>query len=114
MPRETSLLLPPFSRPPSRVAIRRILSYQADLTAVLYETLREFNLPVRDKVVLLKPNLIAIDPQGITNTTVIAAARETFLRLGASDVLIGDGSGIDRDSQAILESMRMREFVGPL
>ena len=83
---------------------------------MLYETLREFNLPVRDKVVLLKPNLITIDPQGITNTNpaVIAAARETFLRLGASDVLIGDGSGIDRDSQAILESMRMREFAGPL
>ena len=83
---------------------------------MLHETLREFNLPVRDKVVLLKPNLIAIDPEGITNThpAVIAAARETFLRLGASDVLIGDGSGIDRDSQAILESMRMREFVGPL
>ena len=83
---------------------------------MLHETLREFDLPVRDKVVLLKPNLIAIDPQGITNTNpaVIAAARETFLRLGASDVLIGDGSGIDRDSQAILESMRMREFAGPL
>jgi uncharacterized protein (DUF362 family) len=84
--------------------------------AVLYETLREFNLPVRDKVVLLKPNLIAIDPEAITNTNpaVIAAAREAFLRLGASDVLIGDGSGIERDSQAILESMRMREFAGPL
>ena len=83
---------------------------------MLHETLREFNLPVRDKVVLLKPNLIAIDPEGITNThpAVIAAARETFLRLGASDVLIGDGSGIDRDSQAILESMHMREFAGPL
>src|ERR1019366_1498178 len=116
MPRETTLLLPPFSRPPSRVAIRRILSYQSDLAAVLHETLREFNLPVRDKVVLLKPNLIAIAPEGITNPhpALIAAARETFLRLGASDVLIGDGSGIDRDSQAILESMRMREFAGPL
>src|ERR1019366_9978492 len=111
MPRETTLLLPPFSRPPSRVAIRRILSYQSDLAAVLQETLLEFNLPVRGKVVLLKPNLIAIDPEGITNTNpaVIGAAREAFLRLGASEVLIGDGSGIERDSIAILESMRMRE-----
>ncbi len=116
MPRETTLLLPPFSRPHSQVAIRSVLSYQSDLAAVLYETLREFDLPVRDKVVLLKPNLIAIDPEGITNTNpaVIAAARETFLRLGASEVLIGDGSGIDRDSQGILESMRMREYTGPL
>jgi uncharacterized protein (DUF362 family) len=45
---------------------------------------------------------------------VIAATRESFLRLGAAEVFIGDGSGIDRDSQAILESMRLREFTGPL
>jgi uncharacterized protein (DUF362 family) len=116
MPREPTSLLPPFSRPISRVAIRRVPSYQSDLRSVLYETLREFDLSVRGKVVLLKPNLITLDPQGITNTNpaVIAATRESFLRLGASEVFIGDGSGIDRDSQAILESMSLREFTGPL
>ena len=110
------MLLPPFSRPPSRVAIRRVSSYQSDLCAVLHETLREFDLPVRDKIVLLKPNLIALDPEGVTNTNpaLIGAAREAFLHLGASEVLIGDGSGIERDSLAILESMRMREYTGPL
>jgi uncharacterized protein (DUF362 family) len=116
MPRESPSLLPPFSRPPSRVAIRRVPDYQSDLVAAVHESLREFDLPLRDKVVLLKPNLIAIDPQGITNTNpaVIAAARESFLRLGAAEVFIGDGSGIDRDSQAIVESMRLREYAGPL
>jgi uncharacterized protein (DUF362 family) len=116
MPREATSLLPPFSRPISRVAIRRVPSYQSDLASVLHETLREFDPPVRGKVVLLKPNLITLDPQGITNTNpaVIAATRESFLRLGAAEVFIGDGSGIDRDSQAILESMRLREFTGPL
>jgi uncharacterized protein (DUF362 family) len=116
MPREAPSLLPPFSRPVSRVAIRRVPSYELDLTEVLYETLLEFDLPVRGKAVLLKPNLITLDPHGITNTSpaVIAAARETFLRLGAAEVFIGDGSGIDRDSQAILESMRLPEFAGPL
>jgi len=116
MPRESPALLPPFSRPQSRVAIRRVPTYQSDIAAVLYETLREFDPPVRGKVVLLKPNLITLDPLGITNTNpaVIAAARESFLRLGASEVFIGDGSGIDRDSQAILESMRLREVAGPL
>jgi len=116
MPREAPLLLPPFSRPPSRVAIRRVSSYQSDLCAVLHETLREFDLPVRDRIVLLKPNLIALDPEGVTNTNpaLIGAAREAFLHLGASEVLIGDGSGIERDSLAILESMRMREYTGPL
>ena len=43
---------------------------------MMYETLREFDLPVRGKTVLLKPNLVGIDPLGTTNThpAVIAAA----------------------------------------
>jgi uncharacterized protein (DUF362 family) len=116
MPRESTRLLAPFSRPASRVAIRRVGTYQEDLASVLYETLREFDLPVRGKTVLLKPNLVGFDPLGTTNThpAVIAAARETFSRLGAAVVLIGDGPATERDTQAVLESMRLREFAGPL
>jgi len=116
MPRIAPVLAPPFSRPPSRVAIRRVSRYEADLSALLFETLREFDLPVRDKTVLLKPNLVGLDPLGMMNThpAVIAATRETFLRMGASEVLIGDGPAMDRDTQAVLESIRLREYAGPL
>jgi len=116
MPRKTPSLLPPYSRPCSRVAIRRASSYQSDLAALLYETLREFDLPVRAKTVLLKANLVGLDSGCITNThpAVIAAAREAFLRLGAAEVLIGDGPSMDRDSQAVVESIRLREYAGPL
>lgn len=116
MPRPAPSLLPPFSRPESRVAIRRVASYEADLSAVLFETLREFDLPVRGKTVLLKANLVGLDPAGMMNThpAVIAAARESFLRLGAAEVMIGDGPAMDRDTQAVLESIRLREFAGPL
>ncbi len=116
MPRPAPSLLPPFSRPPSRVAIRRVTSYQSDLAAVLYETLREFDLPVQGKTVLLKPNLVGGDPLGMMNThpAVIAASRETFLRLGADKVLIGDGPAMDRDTQAVIESIQLREYAGPL
>jgi uncharacterized protein (DUF362 family) len=109
-------LLPSFQRPPSNVAIRRVANYAQDLSAVIYESLCEFNLPVRDKTVLLKPNLVGLDPLGIMNThpAVIAAAREVFLRLGASQVLIGDGPAMDRDTEAIIESVRLREYAGPL
>ncbi len=109
-------LMPPFSRPASRVAIRRVGDYQADLGAILTETLREFDPPVRGKTVLLKPNLVGIDLRGYVNTNpaVIAAAREAFLRLGAERVLIGDGPATDRDTFSVLESIRLREFVGPL
>jgi uncharacterized protein (DUF362 family) len=109
-------LIPSFQRPTSRVIIRRAASYEQELGTIIYESLVEFALPVRDKVVLLKPNLVGLDPLGIMNThpAVIAATREGFLRLGASQVLIGDGPAMDRDTEAILESVRLREFVGPL
>jgi uncharacterized protein (DUF362 family) len=109
-------LIPSFQRPPSRVVIRRAANYEQDLASLIYESLREFSLPMKDKTVLLKPNLVGLDPLGVTNThpAVIAAARECFLRLGASQVFIGDGPAMDRDTEAILESVRLRDYAGPL
>jgi uncharacterized protein (DUF362 family) len=116
MRRAEIALIPSFQRSTSRVAIRRTTSYEQDLAAVLYETLCEFALPVKDKTVLLKPNFVGLDPLGVMNTHpgVIAAARQSFLRLGAAQVLIGDGPAMDRDTEAIIESVRLREFTGPL
>src|SRR5215471_15470458 len=109
-------LVPSFSRPPSRVMIRKVARYEEDLLAIIHESLREFSLHVKDKTVLLKPNLVGHDPDGYINThpAVIAATRETFLKLGAARVLIGDGPALDRDTQAILESVRLLEFTGKL
>jgi uncharacterized protein (DUF362 family) len=110
------VLIPSFQRPPSNVIIRRATNYEQDLTSLIYDSLREFRLPVHDKTVLLKPNLVSLDPAGVINThpAVIASARESFLRLGASQVFIGDGPAMDRDTEAIVESMRLREYAGPL
>jgi uncharacterized protein (DUF362 family) len=109
-------LLPSFQRPTSRVIIRRASDYQRELGAVILESLKEFNLPVRGKSVLLKPNLVGLDTLGTMNThpAVIAATRESFLGLGASEVFIGDGPAMDRDTEAILESVKLKEYVGPL
>ena len=109
-------LIPSFQRPPSSVVIRRAANYQQDLASLICESLREFRLSIKDKTVLLKPNLVGLDPAGIMNThpAVIAAARESFLRLGASRVFIGDGPAMDRDTEAIVESVRLREYTGPL
>jgi uncharacterized protein (DUF362 family) len=109
-------LVPSFRRPPSTVLIRRAAKYEQDLASLIYEGLVEFRLPVKGKTVLLKPNLVGPDPLGIMNThpAVVAAARESFLRLGASQVLIGDGPAMDRDTEAVIESVRLKEFAGPL
>jgi uncharacterized protein (DUF362 family) len=109
-------LIPSFSRPPSRVMIRTAARYEQDLFALIFESLREFQLPVKDKTVLLKPNLVGLDSQGVMNThpAVIAATRESFLKLGARRVMIGDGPAMDRDTQAIIESVKLKEFTGKL
>jgi len=111
-----STLLPNFKRPPSRVAIRRAPSYHTDLAMLLFETLREFDLPVRAKSVLLKPNFVELDPQGVINThpALVGAACECFLRLGARSVLVGEGPGHERDTEAIVETICLRDFLTPL
>lgn len=113
MPNASKSLVPSFQRPTSRVAIRRNANYKQDLSSLLYETLLEFDPPIRGKTVLLKPNFVGPDPLGVMNThpAVIAAARDSFLRLGASQVLIGDGPAMDRDTEAILESVNLREYI---
>ena len=109
-------LIPSFQRPPSKVVIRRAANYEQDLSLLIQESLSVFNPPVKDKTVLLKPNMVGLDPLGVINThpAVIAAARECFLRLGAAQVLIGDGPAMDRDTEAIVEAVRLREYTGPL
>jgi uncharacterized protein (DUF362 family) len=112
----TEPLRPSFEQPPARVAIRRAADYEANLEALIYETLREFNPPVLGKSVLLKPNFVEPDPRCVINThpAVVAAARESFLRLGASEVLLGEAPGNERDTEGILETIGLREFTGPL
>jgi uncharacterized protein (DUF362 family) len=109
-------LIPSFQRPPSRVVIRRASTYRQELTALIFESLRAYQLPVLGKSVLLKANLVGLDPLGVMNThpAVIAATREAFLRLGASDVFVGDGPAMDRDTFGILESVKLKDFTGPV
>jgi len=109
-------LMPSFLRPPSRVAIVRSPGYDRDLGTLMFEVLREFDLPVSGKKVVLKPNFVEPDPEGIINThpAVVAAAREAFLCMGAQSVLVAEGAGHERDSEAIVETNHLRDFLGPL
>jgi uncharacterized protein (DUF362 family) len=111
-----SSLLPSFQRAPSRVAIRLADNYGIDLSALLYETLCEFKLPVEGKNILLKPNFVEPDRQNIINThpAVVGAAYEAFLRLGAKTVTVAEGPGHERDTEAILETIRLRDHIGRL
>jgi uncharacterized protein (DUF362 family) len=109
-------LVPPYHRSSSAVAIRAVSSYEANVEAILFETLQELGPPVRDKSVLIKPNFVEPDVQGTINThpVVIRAAREAFLRLGASSVVVAEGAGHERDTEGIVEVLRLKHYLGPL
>lgn len=109
-------LIPSFQRPASRVVIRRARDYAKDLSEIICESLKQFQLPVQGKTVLLKPNLVGLDPLNVMNAhpAVIAATRESFLKLGAAEVFVGDGPAMDRDTEAILESVKLKAALGPL
>jgi uncharacterized protein (DUF362 family) len=111
-----SQIVPSFQRPASRVAIRHAASYGVNLAELIEETVTELGFAVEGKSVLLKPNFVEPDPEGIVNTNpaVVGGAREAFLRLGARSVVVGEGPGHERDTEGIVETIRLRDHIGRL
>src|SRR5436190_11697449 len=88
----------------SRVAILHTDQYSDKLDELVYDGLRLFNLDVRRKSVLLKPNIVEYIPGRPVNTDthLIGAAAEAFLRLDAASVTVGEGPGHHRDTDLLL------------
>jgi uncharacterized protein (DUF362 family) len=70
-----------------------------------------FDLDVRDRRVVLKPNLVEFDPNGVINThpTLIAATIESFRSLGAREVIVAEGPGHRRDNEYLLRASGLHE-----
>src|SRR2546422_3663515 len=88
----------------SRVAILHADQYSDKLDELVYDGLRLFNLNVRGKSVLLKPNIVEYIPGRPVNTDpqLIGAAADAFLRLDAATVTVGEGPGHHRDTNLLL------------
>jgi uncharacterized protein (DUF362 family) len=88
----------------SRVAILHTEQYSDKLDEIVYEGLRLFNLNVRGRSVLLKPNIVEYIPGKPVNTDarLIGATAEAFLRLDATSVTVGEGPGHHRDTDLLL------------
>jgi uncharacterized protein (DUF362 family) len=98
-------LVPDRRKPYSRVAILRETSYARSIERELTEGLRLFDLDLRGKTVLLKPNLVESIPGAEVNTNpaLVGAAAAAFLALGARSVVVAEGPGHQRDTQLVLE-----------
>src|SRR6516162_1544536 len=88
----------------SRVAILRADHYSDKLDNLLHDGLRLFDLNVRGKSVLLKPNIVEYIPGKPVNTDaqLIAAAAEAFFRLGAAAITVAEGPGHHRDTELLV------------
>jgi uncharacterized protein (DUF362 family) len=96
-----------FARPDrSTVGLFAADAYGDSLAAVMYRGLAEFGLPVAGLRVLLKPNMVEFERETAINThpAVVAAAAEAFLRLGAAEVMVGEGPGHRRDVEYLLDA----------
>jgi uncharacterized protein (DUF362 family) len=89
--------------------IAGVESYAADIASVILSGLRELKIgteEIRGKRILLKPNLI--EPhRGAdhinTHPLVVRGVAEAFLKMGARNILVAEGTGHNRDTLMVLE-----------
>lgn len=88
----------------SRIAVLHVEEYSGRLNELIFEGVRLFDLDLRGKAVLLKPNLVEAIPGKPVNTDpqLIGATAEAFLRLGAGTVTVGEGPGHHRDTGLVV------------
>jgi uncharacterized protein (DUF362 family) len=88
----------------TRLAILNADRYSDKLDELVHDGLQLFNLDVRGKSVLLKPNIVEYIPGRPVNTDaqLIGAAAEAFLRLGAASVIVAEGPGHHRDTELLV------------
>jgi uncharacterized protein (DUF362 family) len=96
----------------SMVAVLACDSYSEKIEELLLDGLKLFSLDVRQKTVLLKPNLVEDLPGPVnTNPVLIGAAARCFLRLGASRVVIGEGPGHQRDTELVVHATGLEHVL---
>jgi uncharacterized protein (DUF362 family) len=88
----------------SQVAVLEALRYDLSLREIIIKGVQLCGLAVRGKTIVLKPNLVEFDPNGVINTNplVIEAAIDCFRTLGARQVLVAEGPGHRRDNEYLL------------
>jgi uncharacterized protein (DUF362 family) len=97
----------------SDVAILPANRYDLDFSEVIAHGLRLLKLDVRNKKVLLKPNLVEFERDRVINThpAVIAGAAQALLRAGASRVVVAEGPGHRRDIDFLVTGTGLLDYV---
>lgn len=97
----------------SAVAVLPAPTYDVDFADLISRGLREFDVNVTGRSVLLKPNLVEYAPGTVINThpLVVAGAATAFLRAGAREVVVGEAPGHRRDIEYLLAVTGLGEHL---
>ena len=103
-----------FPRPGSSpVAVLRASSYDQELEQLVMDGVRTVGVDVRRKKVLLKPNLVEFRASGVINTDprLVAATAVAMRRMGAREVVVAEGPGHRRDTEAIVVASGLMDVL---
>jgi uncharacterized protein (DUF362 family) len=97
----------------SKVAILAAENYRKPLRDIVQRGVQLFNLEVAGKRILLKPNLVEFDANGVINTNpaLIEAAVDAFKSLGAREVVVAEGPGHRRDNEYLLSASGLYDVI---
>ena len=103
--------------PKTETFIAGVKDYSADIKQYILRGFQDLGITsgeIRGKRILLKPNLV--EPHsGIshinTHPLVVRAAIEAFLKIGATQVVVGDGAGHLRDYLLVLEESGLADVL---
>jgi uncharacterized protein (DUF362 family) len=97
----------------SAVGIFDAPDYSRDLAGIVERGLRELALDLRDRRVLLKPNLVEFEAGSAINTDprLVAGAASACLRAGASEVIVAEGPGHRRDTEFLITATGLLEAL---
>ncbi len=97
----------------SKVAILAADHYGKSLRDIIQRGIKLCDLSVRNKRVVLKPNLVEFDPNGVINThpAVIEAVVDAFNTLGAREVIVAEGPGHRRDNEYLLSASGLYDVI---
>ena len=97
----------------ARVTVLHASSYEKNLSDLLRQGLKEYNLNLTGKTVVLKPNLVEYHSARTINTNplIVAAAIDTFRSAGAKEVIVADGPGHQRDTEMLLELSGLDDVI---
>ena len=92
------------------MAIIEANAYAGTLENAVMQGLRLFHLNVRGKSVVIKPNLVEpLSGPVWTHPALVIAAVQCFQRMGVRSIIVAEGPGHERDTEAVLTATGLAE-----